>query len=776
MALRINPTHEVLSPHLALALGIALAGAACNGDDAASESDSATSGETTTGATTSTSSTSTSGSGSESDTALTDPATLSGASESDTGGCPPGTIECEGVCVDPMGDPNNCGGCGSPCARGESCQDGGCVGFCDPGLSECGGACVDVGSDPENCGDCGVACAFGEECIDRVCVGIEVCDGVDNNGDGTIDEGFPDTDDDGVADCVDLECEVDTVTPVMVEVDEGCVAPDVVIDDPWNVKIEWQWKDGSYGSYNAPMVGNLTDDNNDGVIDEEDTPDVAVSVYSPASITVLDGATGTVKWTKTQTSGYSGVAIADVNADGKPDVVGLDASKRAIALDGSTGALLWTSTVATTMTWPLPTVADVDADGMPEVLMGEHVVNGEDGTLARTFPLPAGIPYWGPTAADLDLDGDQEIIIGNSVYDLDGTKLWGTTVAGNYGHWVAVINADDDPEAEVVFIGGSKLAVHNHDGSEIYQLSDVAMQRPGPLCVADFDGDGDAEMAWASNNIFSVYELNGQKLWSTMGISDPSGLAGCSGYDINGDGIYEILFADQNDLFIFDGKTGTTLFKQPGHNSGTVFEYPTIADVDKDGSAEILYVSNGDASWGTLTVLGHAGGGWMASGPTWGIHDFAVTNLLQNGKVPAKPEPWWQIYNVFRARPTVDDAAVDLRIEVVDSCITGCTDLSTATLVAQVFNYGGVDVDAGVPVTLYRKDGMMLDPLETVIIDAAIPAGTGTSGIVFTVELPNIGADGLVLRVDDDGQGGSVQPECEESNNEASWDNALCPG
>jgi hypothetical protein len=37
----------------------------------------------------------------------------------------------------------------------------------------------------------------------------EVCDGVDNNGDGAIDEGFPDTDLDTVADCLDDACVVD---------------------------------------------------------------------------------------------------------------------------------------------------------------------------------------------------------------------------------------------------------------------------------------------------------------------------------------------------------------------------------------------------------------------------------------------------------------------------------------------------------------------------------------------------------------------------------------
>jgi hypothetical protein len=37
------------------------------------------------------------------------------------------------------------------------------------------------------------------------CVDVETCDGVDNDGDGAVDEGFPDTDLDGTKDCVDVE-------------------------------------------------------------------------------------------------------------------------------------------------------------------------------------------------------------------------------------------------------------------------------------------------------------------------------------------------------------------------------------------------------------------------------------------------------------------------------------------------------------------------------------------------------------------------------------------
>jgi len=39
--------------------------------------------------------------------------------------------------------------------------------------------------------------------LDLAQAGVEVCDGMDNNGNGAVDEGFPDADGDGIANCVD---------------------------------------------------------------------------------------------------------------------------------------------------------------------------------------------------------------------------------------------------------------------------------------------------------------------------------------------------------------------------------------------------------------------------------------------------------------------------------------------------------------------------------------------------------------------------------------------
>ncbi len=709
-------------------------------------------------------------------TTIDDPLTITEPSTTDEG-CVPGTEMCGEDCVDIMEDPEHCGACDSPCDDGQACDAGECVSPCDEGLTDCGGACINTDDDPEHCGACGNVCEFGESCIDGACIPDEVCDGVDNNMDGEIDEGFPDSDLDGLADCVDLECALDMVVPGMVEIDESCVTPDVEVIDPWNVAIEWQWQPpGTNGSYGAPLVGQLTDDNNDGVTDETDSPDVVVGLNS-GTMHALNGADGTEHWSHSATHTGGAMVLGDVDADKRTDVVVVDNLRRAVALDGETGAVKWTSVVAGAGSYPQVAVADVDADGMPEVLLAQHLLNGEDGTLQRTFPTANGIPYWSPTAADLDQDDVQEIIIGNQVFAPDGTLLWTGNVTGNYGHWVAIVDADDDPEAEVVMIGGSTLSVFNHDGTQIFSETNVAMSRPGPPCAADFDGDGQTELGWGSQGTFHMRELDGTPLWSVAQINDSSGLAGCSGYDINGDGAYEVLFADQDTMWIFDGATGSVNFSQPGHSSGTVFEYPTVADVDSDGSAEILFTSNYyQQGWGALTVMGHNGDGWQKSGATWSTHDFSVTNVLSNGEIPAKPDPWWQVYNVYRARPTSDDAAVDLRVEIVDVCTPACLDDSVVSVAVQVFNYGAVDSLPDVPVTLYRKDGDMYEAIETQLVSGAVLGGTGTDGLVFSLPLSSIGVDGLVVRVDDDGMMMPVQTECAEDNNEAAWNEMLCGG
>jgi hypothetical protein len=150
------------------------------------------------------------------------------------------TLDCDdgNLCTDDQCDPQvgcthlaNAAPCDDAnlCTVGDACTGGSCVGGaaknCDDGngctLDYClwnagcqhvlipdGGTCAEAGI-------CQGACVAGQ-CTE---LAVEVCDGLDNNCNDTVDEGFPDSDGDGEADCIDADDDND-LTP-----DEADCAP-----------------------------------------------------------------------------------------------------------------------------------------------------------------------------------------------------------------------------------------------------------------------------------------------------------------------------------------------------------------------------------------------------------------------------------------------------------------------------------------------------------------------------------------------------------------------
>jgi len=608
------------------------------------------------------------------------------------------------------------------------------------------------------------------------CDPVEIGDGIDNNYNGLIDEGFPDFDGDGIADCLDDHCEVFAdLTSREVPIDPECTEGTVVVDDPWNLAIEWQWSEGSstQGVWVTPVIGRYIDTNGDGVVDFSDVPSVVFTTRT-GRLVALRGDTGEELMNLPGFFGGAGAALVDIDGDGEVDAVSLDSSKRPIAIDRF-GVEKWRSTVSDPLAYPSPIVADVDGDGIPEVITQTLLVRGDTGELITRFPTPAGIPYYIPTVGDIDLDGEQEILIGPHMYRPDGTIKWSATVNGNYGHWGAFVNIDDDPEAEVIIVGGGRIGIYEHDGTEIAMITTSAASRPGPICVADFDGDGIVEMAWASQSVFSVFNLDGSLVWNTV-VQDFSGLAGCSGFDIDGDGAYEVLFADEVAFFIYDGRTGAIRFEQRGHASRTIFEYPSVADIDGDGSAEIVFASNdyNASTWGAITAIGHVTGNWPPSGETWPVHDFAVTNVLPDGTVPASPEPSWLVHNVYRARPAADIVSANLQVEITDACVSGCVEgVGVAVLAVEVINNGASDVRIDIPITVYADTDGDLIPLATEWLSGGVPGGSRVGGVTLTIPIEDL-ERGFLVRVDDRGTGMGNVFECYEDDNETTWPYPVC--
>jgi hypothetical protein len=554
-----------------------------------------------------------------------------------------------------------------------------------------------------------------------------------------------------------------------IAIDPACEASSVKqVLDPWNFKVEWSYA-AQDDVHALPVVGPLIDDDGDGDVDGDDQPVVVIGVQD-GTLVALRGDGGGPVFALAGMHATAGPAIADVDSDGAPEIVMITAQKSVVAVGGD-GVIEWTSPpLVGQANSPQVTVADLDGDGDVEVIADNTILDGKSGALIAAMTVKG--PYRTPVVADLDLDGSKEIVLHHQVFASTGALLWEIIGGNGLAAFASVANIDDDPEAELFISYGTTLYVREHDGTPIgkYPIpGEDSLTLFGPTCMADFDGDGQVDIVIPAADVINMMDPDGTVLWQAA-IQDPSGAAGCSGYDIDGDGTYEVLFADEHHLYVFDGPTGAVLYDNPDHDSDTYLEYPVVADVDRDGSAEILVVTSGEQHG--LNVFGHAGDGWSASGPAWPVHDYAVTNVGQDGSVPPSPEPSWAAHNIFRARPTVDHPALpDLLVSITDTCHACAT--GEVQIAYQVCNQGDVDVDAGVPLTLFTLAG----GTETVVETRAMPAvatGTCLAGDTFVFPATQLVDGGVIVRLHDDGGGTGPTVECSVDNDQAAAEPTGC--
>jgi hypothetical protein len=541
----------------------------------------------------------------------------------------------------------------------------------------------------------------------------EACNGVDDDGDGDIDEGFPDTDGDGIADCMDGDCEVALAAPRS-ELESACEGgpslgtPPV---DPWNTTIEWQFTGGAV--YSTPSVGDLDDDGMPEVVTTYGCPS-----YINGCLAVLDGATGSVEWTMSGIDATGGTALGDLNNDGPAEIVTyLENADTVVALDLN-GTELWRFSLSTSLE-NYAIITDLEGDGDVEVIANQYVLDGPTGTLEAT--LQGVTSNWGaPAVADMDLDGVQEIMLENAVYSADGTLRW-VCGGGGLGTFPHPVNADADPEGEMLVATRGQLSLCDDDGSLLWTQSHAGVYGAA-MAIADFDNDGMQEYALAARNAVYLYEPDGSIRWSSP-VSDGSGLAGTTSWDIDLDGVPEVIYGDEVDILVLDGATGAVVLRDSNHGSITLAETPAVADVDADGQGELIFGSNGGYSG--LTVFGGTFGDWPYARPVYNQYSYSSVNIEDDLTVPTVHDPpWLSDANLFRGQPSsiFVSAKPDLSVEISDVCIASCEEGGQADVALQLWNAGPVDLDPGVVVELYGGDGVTEVLVDTVTTVDVLPA------------------------------------------------------
>jgi hypothetical protein len=320
-----------------------------------------------------------------------------------------------------------------------------------------------------------------------------------------------------------------------------------------------------------------------------------------------------------------------------------------------------------------PAVADLDGDGRPEVVWGSYdlvAVNGVDGSLK--WRAPNGNRVWpGVVVADLTGDGTLEVIVGRhgnqvTVYDSFGNAQWtANPFSGGEVRTLAVTDLENDGHLEIIVgraSGGyfEQLSVYEPDGSRRPGWPARRNEEPGygwgmyneNVTVADLNGDGYKEIIGPTDTHYiTALDRDGNqlpanpiygadKVWSQVGVHvdhavDLRGYANCGSEhrpnfansapaiaDLNGDGALEIIVVgDVYNCAIGDNINGDlylmpwifkidrtrwsgsgfdwTAIPTPGPNTRPLSENynviqnsvanAVIADLDGDGYKEILF-------------------------------------------------------------------------------------------------------------------------------------------------------------------------------------------
>jgi hypothetical protein len=495
------------------------------------------------------------------------------------------------------------------------------------------------------------------------------------------------------------------------------------------------------------------------------------------------------------------LAAGDLDGDGRNEIIGMgvNAGTYAFRHDGTLfwhspfptqadRGLDWARTIGTAIS-----LADLEGDGTVEVIAGRNVLEGLTGE--RRFVGDSSLTtrgtnqFLGPIAcvADLDGDGDQEVIAGRTAFRHDGTILWNQTELQDGLCAVAeMMPTSAGPEVVLVSRGYIYLLAAS-DGAVVWSRALEGRSREGlggAPTVADFDGDGRAEIGIAHATRYGVYDLDclgfnrpagcaaAGLLWQDETGDDSSSGTGSSVFDFNGDGRAEVTYNDQYFFRVYDGLTGTTLFEEPS-SSRTRTENPVIVDADNDGDAEIVFASNAEAFfirdfWTDpgVEIWGDVHGRWVGARRIWNQHAYHVTNVEEDGTIASPEAQSWTVLNAYRQNIREGGDVL-----VVPDLWGGrgsyeCLGGDRVRFSVRVQNWGLERVGANVAVAFYRghpSEGERIGQTHT----TRTLEGSGDAEVVtFETELRGRVVDYWAV-VDDpaDVAGGEVA-ECREANNQ----------
>ncbi|TNE62703.1 MAG: hypothetical protein EP344_04835 [Bacteroidetes bacterium] len=646
-----------------------------------------------------------------------------------------------------------------------------------------------------------------------------------------------DDDNDGYIDCYDPDCGCFISAACTAPPDTGAVA----------AKLAWQSATDAVSVVATPVLANMnpqTDSIPEIIIAEAAEPD---GIPNRLLFFKGDGANAAAPYVLTVPFGFDNYpvpspTVADIDRDGIPELL-IICNDRNIRVyknytESPTDPMeLWV-TSSTPVEFPdqKPYLADFDADGIPEVYSGNEIfefkladtanpqlISVLKGNLTRgqcfyrnfvegaTSPVAVDLLTRNNCLGDPDCNGI-ELGAGPTIYSVD------MTTDDNEGNQIKVkrdLNQLDPwntyadgytAAADVNLDGVLDLVVtskRNDDEYGVYVWNKYGLLRffPYPMdgsewsgglaCIANvFDDrtEGFLEdfpeiiVAYRDHlvcfNIQASIQNPTTPYWWIEEVVDFSGFTSCTAFDLNGDGVQELIYRDENVLRILYG--GAAPFP-PGVDANrnwmtlvcgslTGDEYPVLGDADNDGTTEIIvpgYTFSGYNTpqtdhRGRLQVYKSGDAPWLPGRNIWNQFAYFIVNVNDDLTIPLQqqahqiefPAPGSGNYPLnqflgqaplfndnFEPYQPVPDATLEVKAA---TCAQDSIELEV-----EICNAGSQTLPAGIPLAVYSSDPTASNAtvVGVPVTPQAIPVG---ACLTFVFHIPKA-SGGLFAVINDTG-------------------------